>query len=159
MNIIKTFSALSLALILACATRPLFASAAVEYNQQIHFVDDFDSCSGERVLIRGVQHIVGRTTTDGTGRTRFVFTRNLHGTGQGYDSGTEYLLIDTVYQSSVEIQPGQAQFIMQEYHSRLIQRGESVSGDDTLIHFLTRITLDVNGDIITSVEIQDVSCG
>lgn len=158
MNIIKTLSALALALILACATRPLFVNAAVDYNQKINFVDDFDSCSGERVLISGVQHIVGRTTTDGTERTRFVFTRNLHGAGQGYDSGTEYLLIDTVYQSSVEFTPGQAQFIMQEYHARLIQRGESVSGDDTLIHFLTKIYLDANGNLVTSIEIQGVSC-
>ena len=158
MNIIKIVRALGLALILACTTRPMGVAAAVEYNQQIPFVDDFDSCSGERVLISGVQHIVGRIVTDGTGRTRFIFTRNTHGTGLGYDSGAEYLLTDAVYQSSAEFTPGETQFLMQEYHTRLIRRGESISDDDTLIHFLTRISLKANGELTASVEIQDVSC-
>ena len=35
--------------------RPASVSAAVEYNEMIPLHDDFDGCSGERILINGVQ--------------------------------------------------------------------------------------------------------
>ncbi len=55
---------------------PTPVSAGVEYNERISFIDDFDACSGERVSIDGVQHIVGRFTTDAKGELHFGFTRN-----------------------------------------------------------------------------------
>jgi len=159
MKIANILGALVLVLSLVGMSHPRPAGAAMEYNQRIEFQDDFDSCSGERVLIQGVQHIVGRVVTDGTGRTRFTFTRNTLGGGTGYDSGAAYTFIDTVYQTSIELASGQGQFLMQEYHARLIRHGESVPGDDTLVHFLTKITINANGELVTSVEILDVSCG
>ena len=158
MHITNILRALILTISLINLSGPHFVSAAMDYNERIEFQDDFDSCSGERVLIHGIQHITGRVVTDGTGRTRFIFTRNTQGTGIGYDSGAEYTLIDTVYQSSIEFTSGEEQFLMQEYQTRFIRRGEAVPGDDTLVHLLTRITLNANGDLVTSVEIQDVTC-
>jgi len=64
---------------------PTLVSASLEYNEKISFIDDFDACSGERVSIDGIQHIVGRLTKDATGKFHFGFTRNTKGTGiDGY---------------------------------------------------------------------------
>ena len=137
---------------------PVPVSAAVEYNEKISFNDDFDACSGERVNIDGVQHIVGRVTKDGKGRWHFGFTRNTNGTGIGQVTGDQYILIDAVARSSLEIVPGQPQTYLEGYHSRLIRQGEAVSDDDTIIHFLTKFTVNANGEITTSIEIQNVEC-
>jgi hypothetical protein len=150
---------LLVALTLAGMARPTLVNAAVEYDERIRFQDDFDGCSGERILIDGTQHIVGRVTQDATERLHFGFTRNTRGTGIGYTSGDQYVLTDTVARSSVEVVPGEVQVFTEQYHERLIRRGEATTGDDTLIHFLTKITLNANGDMTASVEIQSVTCG
>ena len=137
---------------------PVPASAAVEYNEKISFVDDFDACSGERVSIDGVQHIVGRFTQDGNGRSHFGFTRNTYGTGIGQVSGDKYILTDAVARSILEIVPGQPQIFLQQYHSRFIRQGEAFSDDDTIVHFLSKITVNANGDVSSTVEIQRVEC-
>jgi hypothetical protein len=137
---------------------PIPASAAVEYNQRISFVDDFDACSGERVSITGVQHIVGRLTSDASGKLHFGFSRNTLGTGFGMVSGEKYILTDAVARSGFEIVSGQPQTLLEEYHSRFIRRGETSRQDDTIIHFLSKITINANGEMTTSIEIQDVEC-
>jgi hypothetical protein len=137
---------------------PTPVSAGVEYNERISFIDDFDACSGERVSIDGVQHIVGRFTTDGKGTLHFGFTRNTIGTGIGQVSGDQYILTDAVARSSLEIVPGQPQTFLEQYHSRFIRRGEAFSDDDTLIHFLSKISVNANGEITAAVEIQSVEC-
>jgi hypothetical protein len=150
---------LLMALTLTSLARPTLVNAAVEYNDSIRFQDDFDGCSGERILIDGTQHIVGRVSQDANGRLHFGFTRNTQGTGIGYTSGDQYAYIDTVARTSVEVVPGTVQVFTEQYHARLIRRGEATPGDDTLVHFLTKITLNANGNVTASVEIQDVTCG
>lgn len=137
---------------------PAPVSAALEYNEKIPFVDDFDGCSGERISIDGVQHIVGRFTKDGKGRLHFGFTRNTYGTGIGQVSGDKYILTDAVARESLEVVSGQPQTFLEQYHSRLIRQGETFSDDDTLIHFLSKITVNANGEITAAVEIQSVEC-
>ena len=137
---------------------PLPASAAMEYNQRISFIDDFDACSGERVSIDGIQHIVGRVTKDATGKFHFGFTRNTKGTGVGQISGDEYILTDAVGQMDFEFVPGQPRLLTQEYHSVFIHKGEAFSNDDTIIHFLSKLTVNANGEITTAIEIQNVEC-
>jgi len=137
---------------------PIPVSAAVEYNEKIPFIDDFDACSGERISIDGVQHIVGRFTKDGNGRWHFGFTRNTNGTGLGQISGDKYLLTDAVARSSLEIVPSQPQTFLEQYHSRLIRQGEAFTTDDTIIHFLSKITVNANGELTQAVEIQKVEC-
>ena len=150
---------LLMALTLASLVRPTLVNAALEYNDTIRFQDDFDACSGERILVDGTQHIVGRVTEDATGRLHFGFTRNTQGTGIGYTSGDHYVYIDTVTRTSIEVLPNTVQVFTEQYHARLIRRGETTPGDDTLVHFLTKITLNANGTVTASVEIQDVTCG
>ena len=150
---------LLMALTLASLVRPTVVNAALEYNDRIRFQDDFDACSGERILVDGTQHIVGRFSQDATGRLHFGFTRNTQGTGIGYTSGDHYVYIDTVARTSVEVVPGKPQVFTEQYHARLIRRGETTPGDDTLVHFLTRITVNANGTVTAFVEIQDVTCG
>ena len=53
-----------MALTFVALARPTLVSAAVQYNQRIQFQDDFDSCLGERILVDGTQHIVGRVLED-----------------------------------------------------------------------------------------------
>lgn len=137
---------------------PVPVNAAVEYNERISFVDDFDACSGERVSIDGVQHIVGRFTQDGKGTLHFGFSRTTNGTGTGQVSGDTYILTDAVARSSLEIVAGQPQTFLEQYHSRFIRQGEAFSGDDTLIHFLSKITVNANGEVSATVEIQQVEC-
>ena len=137
---------------------PLPASAAMEYNQRISFIDDFDACSGERVSIDGIQHIVGRVTKDAMGKFHFGFTRNTKGTGVGQTSGDEYILTDAVGQMDFEFVPGQPRILTQEYHSVFIHKGEAFSNDDTIIHFLSKLTVNANGEITTAIEIQNVEC-
>ena len=149
---------LLMALTLASLVRPTLVNAALEYNDTIRFQDDFDACSGERILVDGTQHIVGRVTEDATGRLHFGSTRNTYGTGIGYTSGDHYVLTDTVSRSSVEVVTVGAQTYTERYHTRLIRRGETTPGDDTLVQFLTKITLNANGTVTASVEIQDVTC-
>ena len=126
------------ALTLAAMARPTLVNAAVVYNEQIRFQDDFDGCSGERILVDGTQHIVGRVSQDATGRLHFGFTRNTYGKGIGYTSGDQYILTDTVTRASVEVVTVGAQTYTERYHARLIRRGETVAGDDTLVHFLKK---------------------
>jgi hypothetical protein len=57
----------------------------------ISFTDDFDSCSGERITVDGIQHIVGRFTHDGSGKLHFGFSRNTSGKGIGQVTGDTYL--------------------------------------------------------------------
>jgi hypothetical protein len=150
---------LLVALALTGMTRPTLANAAVEYNLWVPLSDDFDGCSGERILIEGAQHIVGRVSEDASGRLHFGFTRNTKGTGIGSTSGDRYVLTGTVTRSSVEVVPGEAQVYTERYYERLIRLGEAASGDDTLVHFLTQITVNANGDVSAFVEIQNVTCG
>ena len=137
---------------------PTPVRAAVEYNEKISFVDDFDACSGERVSIDGVQHIVGRLTKDAAGKFHFGFTRNTKGTGVGQISGDEYLLTDAVSQMDFEFVPGQPRIVTQEYHSVFIHKGEAFSNDDTIIHFLSKLIINANGEVTTSTKIQNVEC-
>ena len=137
---------------------PIHVSAATEYNERISFIDDFDACSGERVSIDGIQHIVGRVTKDAAGKFHFGFTRNTKGTGVGQISGDEYILTDAVGQMDFEFVPGQPRILTQEYHSVFIHKGEAFSNDDTLIHFLSKFTVNANGEITTAIEIQNVEC-
>jgi len=137
---------------------PLPVHAAMEYNEKISFIDEFDACSGERVSIAGIQHIVGRVTKDAAGKFHFGFTRNTKGTGVGQVSGDEYLLIDAVSQKDIEFVPGQPRILTQEYHSVFIHKGESFSNDDTVIHFLSELIINANGEVITMIEIQSVEC-
>jgi hypothetical protein len=130
----------------------------VEYNEKIPFIDDFDACSGERVSIDGIQHIVGHITKDTHGKFHYVFTRNTKGTGIGQVSGDEYILTDAVVQIDFEIVTGQPQIYSQEYHSVFIHKGESFSNDDTIIHFLSKLTVNANGEVTTTIEVQSVEC-
>jgi len=147
------------ALTLTALARPTLVNAALEYNDTIRFQDDFDGCSGERILVDGTQHIVGRVSEDATGRLHFGFTRNTHGSGIGYASGDQYVLTDTVSRASLEVAPGEARIFTERYHARLIRRGETVTDDDTLVQFLTKIMYNANGVLTASVEIQSVTCG
>lgn len=147
-----------LALTFFCWARPTSVSAAVEYNEKIQFSDDFDSCSGERVLINGTQHIIGRFTRDAVGRLHFGFTRDTKGTGIGQLSGDKYILTDAVARASLEVAMGEVKTFTEQYHSVLIRQGEESSSDDTVVHFLSKITINANGDVTTSVEIQSVEC-
>jgi hypothetical protein len=67
-------------------------------------------------------------------------------------------LTDAVARSSLEIVSGQPQTFLEQYHSRFIRQGEAFSGDDTLVHFLSKITVTANGDFSATVEIQRVEC-
>ena len=137
---------------------PTQVSAATEYNQTLTFSDDFDSCSGERVLVTGTQHIVGRFTKDGAGRLHFGFTRNTRGTGVGQISGDKYILTDAVTRESLEFVSGAVATLTQQYNSRLIRQGEEWSNDDTIVHFLSKITISADGNVTSLVEIQSVEC-
>ena len=137
---------------------PVPVNAAVEYNEKIPFTDDFDACSGERVSITGVQHVVGRFTKDAAGKFHYGFTRNTKGTGMGQISGDKYILTDAVGQIDFEFVPGQPRILTQEYHSVFIHKGEAFSNDDTIIHFLSKLIIDANSQLTTEVEIQSVEC-
>lgn len=137
---------------------PISVSAATEYNEKIPFTDDFDACTGERVSIDGIQHIVGHITKDTHGKFHYVFTRNTKGTGIGQVSGDEYILTDAVVQIDFEFVPGQPQIYSQEYQSAFIHKGESFSNDDTIIHFLSKLTVNANGEVTTTIAVQSVEC-
>jgi hypothetical protein len=138
--------------------QPSPVSAAMEYNEKISFTDDFDGCSGERITVDGVQHIVGHVTKDAGGRFHYVFTRNTVGTGIGQSTGDRYIMTDTVAQLNLHVLPGETQTLSQVYHSVLIHLGEKLPGDDTIIHFLSKITIDANSEVTTVIEVQRVEC-
>jgi hypothetical protein len=137
---------------------PASVSAATEYNETIQFSDDFDSCSGERVLINGSQHIMGRFTKDAAGRLHFSFTRHTQGKGIGQISGDDYILTDSVTRTSLESVSGEVPVLTEQYNSRLLRLGEKGSSDDTIVHFLSKVTIDANGEMTTVIEIQNVEC-
>jgi hypothetical protein len=140
------------------AFQPMAVRAATEYNERISFVDDYDGCSGERIRVDGVQHIVGHVTTDANGGLYYVFTRNTKGKGVGQSTGDQYIMTDAVAQLNLHVLPGDTQTLSQEYHTVLIHQGESLPDDDTIIHFLSRVTVNANGDVTSSTEIQNVEC-
>lgn len=132
--------------------------AALEYNEQIPFTDEFDSCIDTHIQISGVQHIVGRFTEDGSGKVHFGFTRNTRGSGIDQASGATYRLGDTIHRSSIEVLPGVPTLYTQGYQARLIRQGESAPNDDAFLHFLTHITVNANGEVTASVEVVKVEC-
>ncbi|HLO34184.1 MAG TPA: hypothetical protein VK249_33875 [Anaerolineales bacterium] len=137
---------------------PTTASAATEYNETIQFSDDFDSCSGERVLVSGTQHIVGRSIPDAAGKLHFGFTRNTKGTGIGQISGDKYLLTDAFTRASLELVSGAGTTLIEQYDSRLIHQGEDGSKDDTIVHFVSKITVTADGNVIPVVQVGGVEC-
>jgi hypothetical protein len=139
-------------------TQPASVSAATEYNEKISFTDDFDGCLGERITVDGIQHIVGRFTKDGSGKLHFGFSRNTRGKGIGQVSGDTYLLHDTVSRTVLEITPGEPRVYTEGYRAILMHHGEVLPNDDTRIHFLTKITVNANGEVTTAIEIQNVEC-
>ena len=139
-------------------TQPASVSAATEYNEKISFTDDFDGCLGERITVDGIQHIIGRFTKDGSGKLHFGFSRNTSGKGIGQVTGDTYLLQDTVSRTVLEITPGEPRVYTEGYRAILMHHGEDLPNDDTLIHFLTKITVNANGEVTTAIEIQNVEC-
>ena len=139
-------------------TQPAAVRAATEYNEKISFTDDFDGCLGERITVEGIQHIVGRFTRDASGKLHFGFSRNTKGTGTGQTTGDAYLLLDTVSRASLEITSGEPQVFTEGYRSILMHHGEELPNDDTIIHFLSKLTVNANGDVTTEIEIQSVTC-
>ena len=137
---------------------PTPANAAIEYREEIPFVDDFDACSGERVSIDGIQTIIGRFTTDATGRLHFGFTRHMKGTGIGQISGDEYVLTDAYTRASLELTSSEVKTYTEQFNSRLIRRGERSLNDDTIIHFLSKLTANANGEVTMDIAIQSVEC-
>jgi hypothetical protein len=63
-----------------------------------------------------------------------------------------------VGQIDFEFVPGQPRILTQEYHSVFIHKGEAFSNDDTIIHFLSKLIINANGQVTTEVEIQSVEC-
>ena len=137
---------------------PASVSAATEYNEKISFTDDFDGCLGERITVDGIQHIVGRFTRDSSGKLHFGFSRNTRGKGIGQVTGDTYLLLDTVSRTSLEITPGEPRVFTEGYRSLLMHHGEELPNDDTVIRFLSRVTVNANGDVTSAIEIQSVEC-
>ena len=134
-------------------------AAAVEYNLWIPFVDDFDSCTGERVEVTGTQHIIGRSHEDGAGHLHFSFTRHTQGTGTGSISEADYVLIDSVSRSELDgIAVDGTVVFVERFTALFIRQGEDVPSDDNLANFITRYTITPNGDVTASVEIADVIC-
>ena len=137
---------------------PAPVRAAAEYNLKIPFTDDFDACSGERVTIDGIQHVAERITQDAHGKFHYIFTRNTRGTGVGQISGDQYILRDTFTRTDIEFVPGQPRILKEEYHSVFMRKGEVTSNDDTIIHFLSKLTINENGEVTMEIAIQSVEC-
>lgn len=134
------------------------AAAGLEYNERISFTDDFDTCLGERVAITGVQHVVGQFTQDSNGRLHFGFKRNTRGTGIGQVTGNKYLLTDTVSITEFEVTPGEPKIFMQRYTEHLMRVSGNTPNDDAMLHFLTKITVDANGNVSSSIERERFEC-
>lgn len=145
-------------LLLALATHSSMANAATEFNERVVLDDDFDGCSGERIRVQGIQHIVGRVTSDSAGRLHFGFTRNTHGKGIGQSSGDIYIFTDSVSMISFDAAPGEFKTFTQQYQTQLIRRGEGAPRDDAIVHMLTHITLTPAGNMTASVELLRVEC-
>ena len=154
----QKFLVLVVILALTGWVQPASVSAATEYNEKISFTDDFDGCLGERITVDGIQHIVGRFTRDASGKLHFGFSRNTRGKGIGQVTGDTYLLLDTVSRTSLEITPSEPRVFTEGYRSILMHHGEALPDDDTVIHFLSRVTVNANGDVTSTIEIQSVEC-
>ena len=154
----QKFLVLVVTLALTGWVQPASVSAATDYNEKISFIDDFDGCLGERITVDGIQHIVGRFTRDASGKLHFGFSRNTRGKGIGQTTGDTYLLLDTVSRTVLEITPGEPRVYTEGYRSILMHHGEELPNDDTVIHFLTRLTINANGEVTTAIEIQNVEC-
>ena len=160
-SLLRWFRILSVLVVVLGLTNwayPASVRAATEYNGQISFTDDFDGCLGERITIDGIQHILGRFTRDSNGKLHFGFTRNTRGKGIGQSTGDPYILVDTVSRASLEVVPGEPQVFTEGYRSVLLHHGEASSNDDTIIHFLSTVTVSANGAVTATVEIQSVEC-
>jgi hypothetical protein len=139
-------------------TRADLFATGLDYNEKIPLNDDFDTCLGERVTITGIQHIVGRFRQDSQGRLHFGFTRNTHGTGFGQVSGDKYLFTDTVNTTSFEVIAGEPKVFVERYTAHLMRVRGNTANDDALLHFLSRIVVDANGHVTSSIEREKFDC-
>jgi hypothetical protein len=155
-----TLVALLLALTLPNLLSPTSTLAAVEYNLQVPFSDDFDSCSGERVVVSGTTHIVSRVTKDSTGGLHYGFTGNTQGaTGVGVVSGAKYVMtsLQTISQTFA-VMPGEATVLNLQHSERLIRTGSALPDDDTIVHFLVCTTINANGEVTASIDSISAEC-
>lgn len=149
----------TIVLLVSSSTVAPSASATTEYNLWLPLADDVDSRSGETVTVSGTQHIINRVTEDAEGQLHISFTRHTQGTGTGAVSGADYLIVDSVIRSEVTVnaQDGEASLTEGE-QLLLIRTGESISGDDTILHLITRWTITADGTMTADVLIDVVEC-
>jgi hypothetical protein len=149
----------TIVLLVASSTFAPSATAATEYNLWLPLADDVASCSGETVTVSGTQHIISRVTEDAQGQLHISFTRHTQGTGTGAVSGADYLIVDSVIRSEVTVNAQDGETSLTEgVQLLLIRKGEATSGDDTILHLVTRWTITADGTMTPDVLIDSVEC-
>lgn len=137
---------------LTSLARPAPASAVVEYHFRLPFTDEFDSCTGERVLVSGTAHAVGTVTEDSAGGLHFANARMLQGHGVGLASGARYVLVSpqTTGGTSGATTGGATTFTLR-WTSLLLRQGNALPGDDAMAHLVVHLTLNANGEMTASI--------
>ncbi len=57
-----------------------------------------------------------------------------------------------------DVTSGEETTFTQQYSTRLIQKGEQESNDDLIVHFVERITVTAEGEVLSDVKGERVEC-
>ena len=142
----------AVAVILFSLLVPGPAGAAIEYHLTVPFVDDFDSCTGERVVVSGTARAVGTITQDSAGKLHFANTATIQGQGVGTVSGVRYVLIGTqTTGETVGTATGTATEFALRWSSLLLRQGNA-AGDDVMAHLLFHVTQSATGQVTATID-------
>lgn len=145
---------LAILMLLSLAAVPSAVSAPVR-NEWITVTDDFDSCSGERVVVTLDQHIVEQVIPDDSIQEHVVSHRNVHGMGVGTVSGATYVLVDTYAKvDRTETVVGDSTIVTEVYEMAFIRQGETTPDDDTFARMITRTTIAPDGTWTVEIDLD-----
>lgn len=157
-----TLSALLTALVLLVLSIALPSSAAPVKEDDNWFVlkDDFDTCTGETILVTGGQHVFEQIVKEEGDQQHLILHRNTFGTGTSAVTGDEFVLQDTVTKVDlIGTTEGDTTVFVQFSELVFIRKGEATHQDDTHILMLTRYTITPDGTLTADFELESpTSC-
>jgi hypothetical protein len=150
-------------LTLALLAKPTHAQAHTEsFNEWVPVSTVIQGeCLSEDISLEGSNHVVGTTTQDAGGNSHVQGHTNLVVEGVGITSGDVYVVreVNNMNGNLHDFEGDQAPATFtQPYTLHAIRKGPDTPEDDFVVRFLSRTTVNANGEVTSSVEEARVEC-
>jgi hypothetical protein len=112
------------------------------------------SCVGELIHVTGQLHVVMRTTTTPSGFTAREFHINLHGSGEGFETGNQYEFMQTTNLVFNRPDDTPLEFTLAET-VHIVSHG---SNNDFRVRTLIHVAINANGEVSAQINEFDRVC-